>query len=170
MPVCSKTPPPTYTLVANITITDDLGTYKGTATGSIGGRVFTADVTWTLDSVKDSVATYVPSGTVSVSDSIEPCPFTPTSATIKPTDGTLLIDFRKTPTPYYGGGGGDWAITLSCPGGSVAGYEEGFWFGNAAATSLQGYLSPDLNEIKGSGMSGQFNTSWVFTRQAPQSP
>ena len=150
-----------FTLVSNITITNDLGTYKGTAQGSLNGRVFTADVTWTLESVKDNVATYVPSGTVSVVDPNEPCPFSPATQPIVSTDGALTIDFSKTPTPYYGGGGSIWTITLSCKDGPVQGSMQGWWFGDA-----NGYLSSDLTEIKGTGNADGFATDWDFTRAA----
>jgi hypothetical protein len=153
------------TLVSNITITNDLGVYKGTATGSLSGRVLTADVTWTLDSYKDNVATYVPSGTVSVTDPNMPCPFSPTTHAIASTDGTLTIDFTKTPTPFYGGAGSGWAVTLDCPGGTVPGSEEAPWFGAGPGTALQGYLSPDLLEIKGTSTTlDGFVTEWDFKR------
>ena len=155
------------TLVANITITNDLGTYQGTATGSLGGRVITSDVTWTVSSFKDNVATYLPSGTISVSDPNMPCPFQPTSFAIGPADGELVIDFSKSPTPYYGAAGSGWMVTLSCPGGSVDGQEGGVWFGSFSSAYL-GDLSSDLTEITGSTTDpgSGFQTTWDFKRAA----
>lgn len=168
-------------VVSNITIADE--SWTGTATNvfvdpEVGVVItVTANVTWTLESTNNKVATYVPTGTVT--DTVGrfgecTASFDPSSHAIDPSiDGTLTIDNNFDPPTYRGHGQSNWiaTLTVTCPtnsGGNNEMFAGGAFFGGNGGEAT-GTVSPDGMTIQGSdtytvaeGLT--FNFNWEFTR------
>jgi hypothetical protein len=157
--------------------------WKGTASGTMNSAVIvqtnTADVTWSLDSFVNNVATYRPYGTVTATISFVGCSngrLVPASHTLDPsTDGMLTIDYNANPPTYHGAGLSTWATTLVCDEGAIPGYEgETDYFGGSRGAGplgveAAGVVSPDGVTIAGSdsraiGSVGTQDFRWTFTR------
>ena len=158
--------------------------WKGTASGTFESAVIvetnTADVTWSLDSFVNNVATYRPYGTVTATISFVGCSngrLVPSSHTLDPsTDGMLTIDYNANPPTYHGAGLSTWATTLICDEGAIPAAYEGevdYFGGSRGAAPLgveaAGVVSPDGVTIEGTdsraiGSVGVQNFRWKFTR------
>ena len=105
----------TTLVVSNITITEDSWTGTGKSTSEAIDA--SAEVVWTRESMVDNVATYRPSGVVSVT--VHGClVYNPSSGVIDPSlGGVLVVDFNANPPTYHGTGLALWptVATVTCP-------------------------------------------------------
>ena len=138
-------------------------------TGSMNSPItsYTAQVTWTLESTDNKVATYRPNGTVSVVVGAG-CSYNPSSVTNLV--GVLIVDYNANPPTYYGfAGTSPYTVALICDG-ELVGYESTAapWFGGSGGPGGQaaaGVVSPDGATIEGSDISGDgLIWNWKFTR------
>ncbi len=161
-------------VTSSITITED--SWSGTTKSISPAQNVEADVTWSLDSTVNNVATYLPSGNVSVvlAGALgEVCSVAPRVFNISPTDGVLTIDYNATPPTYWAGGAVGWPGTLTCqvPGGPSASNPApitGFYLGGRGGptgTAAAGSLSNNGTTIEGTDtVSGEAVFNWKFTR------
>ena len=105
----------TTLVVSNITITEDSWTGTGKSTSEAIDA--SAEVIWTRERMVDNVATYRPSGVVSVT--VHGClAYNPSSGVIDPSSGgVLVVDFNVNPPTYHGTGLALWptVATVTCP-------------------------------------------------------
>ncbi len=152
-------------LVSNITISDE---WVGTTTTDYTAFVVTTTVTWEYVGTQGTLASYWPTGTVTVTPTFPEC-----DATLEPsthsidlgTDGFLEVDYATDPPTFNGIGETSWSAVLciTCPPGEpgcqdpyVAG---GAWF------YANGNVSADGTTISGTSDFGGAPITFSFTRQ-----
>jgi hypothetical protein len=156
-------------VVSNITIAGDAWTGTGSSVSPGGVPSAVAEVKWTLESTVNKVATYRPSGTVSLT---WPCAITPSSAAIDPAfNGSLVIDYNTSPPTYSGIGSTSWPIMVSCAAGlpSYASIASALFMGGSAPLGrAEGSVSADGQTIQGTSTNiGGIVFNWKFTRELP---
>ncbi|MEP6833236.1 MAG: hypothetical protein ABJB74_07570, partial [Gemmatimonas sp.] len=140
--------------------------------GVLTPQTSTATITWGLQSRVGDVATYRPTGTVTITRT--GCTISPATHTLQPTDGILVVDYSGPVTTYRGYGFVNWAISLSCPAigpGSIPSGSAALYLGGNAtyegqATYAGGtvFVSGGLSSISGSATANGVQFSWNFTR------
>ncbi len=159
----------TLQLVSNVLVYND--SWSGSAHSTTGTQTNSSTIKWVLQSRINNVATYRPTGTVTVSR--PPCTVTPKDYTLQQNDGILVIDFTTPVATFYGYGFADWAIKMSCPQipndiPSAAG--AAYFGGNAPYQGSPGWASGTVQVqngiaiISGNATVGGANFTWAFTR------
>ena len=151
-------------VVSIITITEDSWTGTGSAIYTAPPKTATAQVTWTLESIVNNVATYTPTGTITVNQFLAPCIINPLSGTLDPALGKLIVDYNANPPAYHGNGVAQWPATVACPPGpALPTTVTALYFGGIR--NGQGFVSADGTTIEGSDTAPAGVTiNWKFTR------
>ncbi len=163
----------TLQLVSNILIYSD--SWTGIAESILGGvttpQTSTATITWGLQSRVGDVATYRPTGTVTIARA--GCTISPATYTLQPSDGILVVDYGALVARYWGYGFANWAINVTCPAigpGSFPSYAAANFLGGTQSyqqqTGFAGgtvYVSGSLSSMIGSADVGGVHFSWNFT-------
>ncbi|MEO8136369.1 MAG: hypothetical protein ABI831_20630 [Betaproteobacteria bacterium] len=159
-------------VVSNIRIEEDSWTGTGSSTSSVISA--TAQVTWTLESTTNNIATYRPTGSASVV--INGCiTYDPSSGTINPNGGVLTVDYNTTPPTYHGSALTQWptiaTVTCPMPPPPFATLATAAFFGGSKGTlgvEAQGSVSPDGTTIEGTDTNNSGSEpvtfTWKFTR------
>ncbi|MBP8295745.1 MAG: hypothetical protein KAX84_06525 [Burkholderiales bacterium] len=148
-----------------ITIADDSWTGTGTAVYTGPPLTAVAQVTWVLESNVNGVATYRPTGTMTVNQYLAPCIISPLDWPLDPADGKLVVDYNANPPTYHGDGVAHWPATIACPPvpGTFPTTVTALYFGGI--TDGRGSVSADGTTIEGSDTApGGVTISWRFTR------
>ncbi len=161
------------TVVSNITITDD--SWTGTSKSTSGVIDASAEVIWTRESLVGNVATYSPSGVVSVT--VHGCiTYNPSTGVIDPASGgVLVVDFNANPPTYHGMGLAIWpaVMTITCPNPPppVSTFLPSAFFGGSKGPgggAAAGEVSGNGTTISGSDTNRQgpvpVTFTWNFTR------
>ena len=159
-------------VVSNITIAEDSWTGTGKSTSEAIDA--TAEVIWTRESIVGNVATYRPSGVVSVT--VHGCArYDPSNGVIDPASGgVLFVDFNTNPPKYHGSGLALWAsiLTFTCPNPPppISTFLPAAFFGGSKGTlgvEAEGEVSGNGTTISGTDTNTQgapVTFTWNFTR------
>ena len=154
-------------VVSNITIAED--SWTGTATSIFAPQNVSANLTWTLDSTVNNVATYRSSGTATISGGVQPaCIVSPSNSSIDNT-GLLVVDYNANPPTYFGGGSTSWPSSISCPPvpGSFPSTVTALYLagrGGPSGNAAAGSVSADGSTIEGTDSVAGAVFNWKFTR------
>jgi hypothetical protein len=151
-------------VVSNITIVED--TWKGTGSLTTDGASFAAQVTWTLDSEVNNIATYKPAGIVTATYCCG-CSINP--PTVGNLVGVLIFDYNTNPPTYHGSAAAAaYQATITCEDGGTSDVltTSAPWFGGNGGPfggQAAGAVSADGTTIEGTDSTiGTF--VWKFTR------
>ena len=159
-------------VVSNITIAED--SWTGTSKSTSEAIDATAEVIWTRESIVGNVATYRPSGVVSVT--VHGCArYDPSTGVIDPASGgVLVVDFNTNPPTYHGSGLALWAsiLTFTCPNSPppISTFLPAAFFGGSKGTlgvEAAGEVSGNGTTISGTDTNTQgapVTFTWNFTR------
>jgi hypothetical protein len=159
-------------VVSNITIAEDSWTGTGKSTSEATDA--TAEVIWTRESIVGNVATYRPSGVVSVT--VHGCArYDPSTGVIDPASGgVLFVDFNTNPPTYHGSGLALWPsiLTFTCPNSPppISTFLPAAFFGGSKGTlgiEAAGEVSGGGTTISGTDTNTQgapVTFTWNFTR------
>lgn len=150
-------------------------TWTGVGASYNDAWVWSANVTWTLQSFSNGLAVYAPSGTVSQIS--KTCGvWTPDNAILNPNTGNLTIDYNVFPPTYHGIGVQQWpAIVDATSCGPLSpppfsSFATALYLGGSRGVlndEATGQLSPDGLVIQGADTdstgTGHFN--WYFSRK-----
>ena len=159
-------------VVSNITIAEDSWIGRGKSTSEVFDA--TAEVIWTRESMVNNVATYRPSGVVSVA--VHGClVYNPSTGVIDPlSGGVLVVDFNANPPTHHGVGGAIWptVATITCPNPPPpfnTFLPTAFFGGRKGALGVEasGEVSGNGTTISGTDTNMQgapVSSTWNFTR------
>ncbi len=144
--------------------------WVGTGSSTNSGYVANAQLTWAFETAVAGIASYRPTGTVTVT--VPGCSIAPNSASVTPTTGVLQVDYNTNPPTYHGVGVTAWTATYTCPqvpsftGGVSAGFLGGIG-GVAGANSLEaaGQVGGNGQTIAGTATNSDTTFTWSLTRQ-----
>jgi hypothetical protein len=150
-------------LVSNITVVDP-GTWTGTSTWSnSGANSILFQVKWVHYLSNDNLVYYRPEGTLSVDNSNSCLSYSNPTATIKPTDGELIIDLSKSPPSFSASAVTTWSSKISDLCGNNPDFQINMdlvWMPASGSTTAGG------NEMTGTQtFEGGQTLTWSYTRR-----
>lgn len=132
------------------------------------GATITGQIAFVNGVSADGVVTYSASGTITYEQ--PGCTFAPSSYTLSPEDGELVLDYGTNPPTYSGAGYAQWLSTVDCGSGpsSTPASIGGIWFSVPGDPTNPFQVSADGLKMEGtaSDFSGSVAT-WSLTQTAP---